>query len=622
MDIERLAVSHIDDLIARCPKLASYINSNDKTPFTDGHIDLYSMPTKTNADHIGRVDVQIKGRTAKDKNQEPAPYRVRVADLQAFLNVSGALYLVVDIHANSRKKKAYYALLNPFRVAAILRGIKPGQKTVTVRLKRFPKKPEKIEDLISLAATTKLQNPQQGFDPKLLDHATAITIHGFGKVDLSKPLTFDLNQDDYAAFIETEGGMRIPLPGEFHIAPQEYLGEPFKCTIASGHVTFENPIRRRLDDETVELHVSDGLRFTPASPSSKKSGGMTLKLTDALDARLKDLGFYLACLDSGEIRLDGNIIQMTVETPDNVGELRAHYRYLQQLETLFNSFNVPISLIRVSDISEERSSQLGAVYSHVVDNKPLGAHCRRQGRIRQPVGHWGLELVTVQQEEHWHIVDVFAPGLPFSLAREGQTPTGKRVVQLVTPYEMLDAHQMAITLNLHLDSIVAAYEVIQHSKDAYTLANHTVLRLIQAADLEPTRSAEFLRAAEQLNDWLIMHCGSEPHHVINRMQLNARRRELTENEQRTLRSLRRSAIQEGNDNAQQIELSCAILLGEQANIDELTDQMAEHELEGFKSWPIWNLNVPETDAEPSTPPDQPHPLPELWMKWIGERVYE
>src|SRR5690625_2821434 len=139
MNTEQLAVNHVSTLIALCPHLTPYISVNDKTPFTDGHIDMYSSESKTNDTIIGRVDVQVKGRTIKAARKAPGTYRVRVADLRAYLNFSGVLYLVVNIHEKPHKMKASYALLNPFRIDELLGGIKSGQKSVAIRLKPFPK---------------------------------------------------------------------------------------------------------------------------------------------------------------------------------------------------------------------------------------------------------------------------------------------------------------------------------------------------------------------------------------------------------------------------------------------------------------------------------------------------
>lgn len=617
MNTEQLAVNHVSTLIALCPHLTPYISVNDKTPFTDGHIDMYSSESKTNDTIIGRVDVQVKGRTIKAARKAPGTYRVRVADLRAYLNFSGVLYLVVNIHEKPHKMKASYALLNPFRIDELLGGIKSGQKSVAIRLKPFPKKPEQIEELIRFALRTKVQNPQQGIDPLLLSNLTEVTIHGLGKVNLSKPVEFNLSEDDVAAFLKTEGGMEIALSGYIQVTPHEYIGEQFNGTIGSGHVLFENPIRRRVDDKTVEVQLSDNLTFSVAHTASGYSGGLSFQLADRLDQRLRDIGFYLACIETGELKLNGVSMKIAVDSATDIDDLQSHYMHLQELESLCEKLAVPTALIPLREITEERSKQLGLVHRSLVLGIPLKGQQAIHGRIFQPVGNEGLELMTVELGDGWEIVDIFAPNLPVQFATVVESESGEKSWRVITPYEILDAHQTARTLNLHLNTIVSAYEAIEQHDNAGTLANQTVLRLIHAADINPSRKTEFLDGAKALNEWLISRNGEETHHIINQMQIYTRSRSLIDNEQRILRDIRRAAIKKSNRNALQIELSCAILLDETKEIHDAIDRISDKDLNEFKTWPIWNLIGTNGKAETIAATPEAKAI-NLWMKRTEE----
>lgn len=592
MDVERLAISHIDSLLGHCPRLTSYINSNDKTPFTDGHIEMYSNEAKTNDAAIGRVDVQVKGREVKSKKKTPLTYRVEVSDLRAYLNFSGVLYLVVNVNSTTHRSDAFYALLSPFRIDEVLRQMKPRQKSVAVTLKPFPTGPDEIEELVRFALKTRVQNPKQGIDPILFPAITDLTIHGIGKIDLNKPVKFNISKDDYAIFARTQSGMEIPLPGKAILVPHEYVGEPFECTIGSGDVVFENPTRRRLDDNTVEFQLSDNLKFTLPLPGSGRSGSLTLQSAARFDHRLQDIDFYLACIDTGKIRLDSTTAVISIHTPGNVDDLREHRKHLQRLHELFQSLAVPESLINLPEITEERSAQLDYLHRSLVIGETLNLEHQTHGRVFQPVGGYGLELMTIEQSDGWRIADTFAPELPYQFASETESDNGESRWQAITPYELLDARQIARTLNLHLPFIVSAYEAIQLHENVDTLANLTVLRLIQAADLDQGRTAELLDAAMALNDWLISRTGDEAHHVINRVQIHSRLRDLTAEERHTLREIRRAAIRENDDRSLQVELSCSVLLGESDEVTGAVNRMQPEALETFKTWPIWNLAEP------------------------------
>lgn len=58
-------MTQIAGLVARCPHLKPVISTNDKTVFTDGHIEVYQGIAQTKAEWRGRVAVQVKGRTGR-----------------------------------------------------------------------------------------------------------------------------------------------------------------------------------------------------------------------------------------------------------------------------------------------------------------------------------------------------------------------------------------------------------------------------------------------------------------------------------------------------------------------------------------------------------------------------
>lgn len=92
MDVENLAVARIVTMLSRCPHLGPQIAANDKTLFTDGHVEVYDGLAKTKKDWRGRVSVQVKGHSRRGKLNSFAIPRV---DLLAYQKDSGVLYFVV-----------------------------------------------------------------------------------------------------------------------------------------------------------------------------------------------------------------------------------------------------------------------------------------------------------------------------------------------------------------------------------------------------------------------------------------------------------------------------------------------------------------------------------------------
>ena len=157
MAIEELACSEVDRVFSRCQGVKTIIRSSDSTPFTDGHIDLYKNDALKAEDHIGRVQVQVKGRTIKTGGLGRPSFRVRVVDLRAYLD-GGCLYFVVDVAADDRNvDRAWYVLLSPFEVRRKLEAVKEGQKDVVVELQLLPSHCKSLLSLLRLAIQSRTQ---------------------------------------------------------------------------------------------------------------------------------------------------------------------------------------------------------------------------------------------------------------------------------------------------------------------------------------------------------------------------------------------------------------------------------------------------------------------------------
>ncbi|WP_336649105.1 hypothetical protein [Microbacterium sp. MMO-10] len=134
MEVEELAVAKVQSMIARCPHLKPFITTNDKTPLTDGHVDVYRGLGRKNSDWHGRVSVQVKGRTRSTKRKAELAFGISRTDLQAFQADGGVLYFYVAVNAKG-KCVPYYALLSPFTIEYYLRQVPEEQESISVSFK-------------------------------------------------------------------------------------------------------------------------------------------------------------------------------------------------------------------------------------------------------------------------------------------------------------------------------------------------------------------------------------------------------------------------------------------------------------------------------------------------------
>lgn len=123
------------------------------------------------------------------------------------------------------------------------------------------------------------------------------------------------------------------------------------------------------------------------------------------------------------------------------------------------------------------------------------------------------------------------------------------------------------------------------------MSNYDVLAMITAADaLEKTdveRSEKLLEEALKLNDWLI---GKEPKdemrplHIINKMQIMKRQRELTADERQMLEDMLNDEFA-----GDMVKAGVYLLLDRQEEFQQLFETMREDEKKSLKEFPIWRF---------------------------------
>lgn len=94
MDIERKAVTKIEDVISSCDYLESQISSNDKGISWDGFIYVYKKrgDVHEKKDLYKSVRVQIKGQKKNVVKSESIKYPVQIADLRNYLTEGGTVF--------------------------------------------------------------------------------------------------------------------------------------------------------------------------------------------------------------------------------------------------------------------------------------------------------------------------------------------------------------------------------------------------------------------------------------------------------------------------------------------------------------------------------------------------
>lgn len=591
MNIEQIAVNAVSECFDWSDRFHLEATSNDKTQFTDGHLDLYSERA-VKAEILGRIQIQIKGVSWTKRFPDEATYSVSLEDARGFLRFHGALFFVVLVHRKTRKRRVYARALNPLKLTSFVNIAGTKKKQVL----RFAPIPEGEEDLVRLASfaleAQKETNPVE-LDPKLLTDGASLTLYSPRPLDLSRPLELDHAKPgtvDFSLFLRTEGGIRAPLNGGLSIIPADYIDHEIPIRFESGDVVFENPIGRKIDDRTLRVSPTSSLTMEFASEKNVLSGKVNVKDGGPFDQYLDAINFFLAACDSGAFRVGERAVPFAINSVDDLESLRVRRAQLVDFRALFAELNIPEHLISTALLDDASRRELDTIHRALVSGERIPAKKPESGRIAAKVCGWRLELMCRYQEEgdSWAVENPFSPSWPYVLATSVQEADGIERIDVVTPYDLIGAEQIHEVLNLSLGDLVGRYEALPDNPSRYTYANLTTLKLITGADQSECRRDEFLTAARDLNSWLLGHDPESEVHRLNGWQISARLGGLDESERKEAYVMMMDGTNsELGDSV--VRYVCAVLLGEEHGIELWGGRLTSEQREFLKPWPIMNL---------------------------------
>ncbi len=594
--MELQGVTAVNERILRCRRLRAYVLANDRTPLTDGHIDVYADAEKiSNANFQHRVNVQVKAREHKAGKNPPKSFAVKANDLRGFLELRGVLYFVVYINKKTLQTRLMYAQLTPFKIEGLLKKI-PASGSVSIRLEPFPHDPSEIEKIIRFAANAQSEDPRARIDFNLLRDPVSITLHSDKTLDLSAPLTLTRDRANYSVSYQFADGSRVFVDHELAIFPEDYYGRYTNVRVEAGDFEYANPRLRKLDDSTVEVTLSKGIVMTMSREGStlKSPGSIRVSMRPTLEERLHDLGFYFTLLENQSLKINGTLHAMLVTPNEETSDLRSHFHFLETIAKLCGRLGVDTRLVDLESLEEYRGKQLLALEGVLLHGETLSLEHQHLGRISQPIGEWNLQFIVLNDPttSTWRLYGTFDPNMPGHIV--SQSTDTHDAPAIVTVYDVIEYMYLPFTLNLHLENLVAAYQKVSGHAGTDDRANETVLNLLRAADDVPRRRVEFLTAATELNSWLQAKYGKQPHYLINGWQIAARTGDLSSLDKESIRTLKHQATREDKEGAREIELACAILLQDDAERDFCLKKLDTRLAKQFKTWPIWRL----TETEP------------------------
>lgn len=596
VDVEKRATSAIEQQLSVCPRLVSYIDSNDKTPITDGFIVVYRGLGRKNEDITGRLDVQVKGRTTTSRIA-PTTFSMTRSELAAIRHHGTLLLFVVFLRPDgSYLGSPKFAMLQPFLIDMLLDQAPKKRKSALINLRDLPTETAQIERIVDVSVHSQGQRMFTGAEYGVLERSTRLTIHSTKGVDLSTPVLFSPETGDFVIEVETPEGVTVPLSGVLEVFPGTYLERETDLTVSCGGVAYRNPRVQQIAEGRHKLTLSPGLsielQFDEES-ERLESSSVNLSLVDNLADRVRDIDFFLNLSSLGSITFNEATYGFDLNAHQPLNDLQALRAGLGELVELRGVLHADPALVSLADIDEKQAQQLHYLHASLIRKVGLSAAGdAKPVHVYEKIGSWRLSLLVLpgSEPDSWRYLDPFDPDNrhQFKIYR---TDDGESVTEVRgTAYDGVTQQDFPSILNLNLGKVVDAYRVIAELPDTSVLANRCVLNLIHAADRCAARRTEFLDAAQNLNDWLTETEGATSTNLLNHWQTRARRPEgLTANERDEIRALRREILATSGETSALHETGCAILLGDREDVANCVGQLAQDEREALEGYPIWNL---------------------------------
>lgn len=595
LNTEQLAVNAVSNFIGACPLLTDYFSSNDKTPVTDGHIDLYSDPAHSNTVLRGRVPVQIKGSATARKTKEKrstASFSVEREILSFLRTDGGGLYFYVEMRPDGTKPSVFYSTLTPFKIDRYMRKMKPEQKSISIQLARLPTSPSRIQQIVAVALEGRKQGKTEGFDEGLLSSASGFTIHSVKGIDEDRPTVLKLEKTDFAVTLHTAGGLSLPVDMDLTIYPSSYVPHEVATPIRCGEVEYKTPVVRQTGKDTMEIQLSDGLRLSTRQSAQGLRTDINLSGGGSVRSQLKDLDFFLAAWAGNPLILAERTHTAKTAHVKEHRELASLRDRLFRIVEIFDALGVDDETIDTLELDDGDRTKLLALHKALIRGNEIEAETDGFGRYDFSIGRFKITTVIVPGSEdgRTRIIDPFDPEqrARFRIYRMADDQSVEEIDEWGTAYEALKVPDIASTLNLRLHSIVAAYEALENRAAAHGTANQMTLNLLRAADtVGGSRRRYLIQGASDLNDWLIEQSDDKLVYLINRWQIRYRLGELSDDDKHEIRVARRTL--DPTRDAALREACLTILLDDRDELKLILDDLSSKDVSALHSWPIWAL---------------------------------
>lgn len=590
--IEEKALNHFKSFIEDSKVISQFIADNDKEPCWDGHLYLYADGIKDKEHLQGRVPVQIKGTEVDSFVTKKWKYKLEKADLKAYLE-EPTFFIVCQVKRDSKDRMLFFRELLPDLVNKLLRdmGKNETRKTLfhplTDDLKEFEDQLmvflSNSKKMISFAHSN-LLSMEEALKKGIKEFSFIVPTKYADRLQLMKYLS--THSSYIYAKISKELDVDMPLsngPGRF-IFQRDDDGE-----VRVGDRVYFKGYHNEIKEGRIIIKIGNVMTINMPMDNTDMEQTTVKLITKAkyLKESINEAEFGVALNDTGVLSVGKLDLKMNVHEKEYVEELRQKLMRWKELDNVLDKLHVtkPFDLTAITDGQ-------GKLIELLIETVGKGNMVNLPGQettlLFWEIGNIKLLLwCAVGKDGMCAIGDFFDRSIRIAYKiSEDETIN-------VSPYSYLQLDKLWEKVdNIDFDSIIAsAEEAARQHEYCYMMSNYDVLAMITAADaLEKTdveRSKKLLEEALKLDEWLIekeIKDKMRPLHIINKMQILKRQRELTADERQTLEDMLNEEFAED-----MVKAGVYLLLDRQGDFQQLFEKMQEDEKKSVKEFPIWRF---------------------------------
>lgn len=590
--IEEKALNHFKSFIEDSKVISQFIADNDKEPCWDGHLYLYADGIKDKEHLQGRVPVQIKGTEVDSFVTKKWKYKLEKADLKAYLE-EPTFFIVCQVKRDSKDRMLFFRELLPDLVNKLLRdmGKNETRKTLfhplTDDLKEFEDQLmvflSNSKKMISFAHSN-LLSMEEALKKGIKEFSFIVPTKYADRLQLMKYLS--THSSYIYAKISKELDVDMPLsngPGRF-IFQRDDDGE-----VRVGDRVYFKGYHNEIKEGRIIIKIGNVMTINMPMDNTDMEQTTVKLITKAkyLKESINEAEFGVALNDTGVLSVGKLDLKMNVHEKEYVEELRQKLMRWKELDNVLDKLHVtkPFDLTAITDGQ-------GKLIDLLIETVGKGNMVNLPGQettlLFWEIGNIKLLLwCAVGKDGMCAIGDFFDRSIRIAYKiSEDETIN-------VSPYSYLQLDKLWEKVdNIDFDSIIAsAEEAARQHEYCYMMSNYDVLAMITAADaLEKTdveRSKKLLEEALKLDEWLIekeIKDKMRPLHIINKMQILKRQRELTADERQTLEDMLNEEFAED-----MVKAGVYLLLDRRGDFQQLFEKMQEDEKKSVKEFPIWRF---------------------------------